>query len=86
MFLVLENVIAGWQGSSRTPQKALYENLLKNYNTSSRPVTDQGAAVKLSFSFELIKIYEVVSHHKILKILLEQISVCIMYWCKFSAS
>ena len=54
-------VIASRQERGPTAQERLYENLLANYSKSSRPVNDPRSAVNLSFTFELLKIYEVVS-------------------------
>lgn len=41
-------------------QERLYENLLVNYSKYARPVKDPTAPLKLSFTFELIKIHDVV--------------------------
>lgn len=45
-----------------TALESLYEDVLTNYDSVARPVSDQKAAVNLEFSFELIKIFDVVSH------------------------
>lgn len=61
LFSVSEKVIAFPQRRSPTAQEKLYENVLKNYSKSSRPVNDPNKALNLSFNFELTKIYDVVS-------------------------
>ncbi|CAB4007622.1 neuronal acetylcholine receptor subunit alpha-10-like, partial [Paramuricea clavata] len=52
-------VIAFPQRRTPTAQEKLYENVLKNYSKSSRPVNDPNKALNLSFNFELTKIYDV---------------------------
>ena len=61
LFLVSGDEIAFQQRRAPTAQDRLYEKLLTNYSKSLRPVIDQNSALNLSFSFELIKIFEVVS-------------------------
>lgn len=61
LFSVSEKVIAFPQRRTPTAQEKLYENVLKNYSKSSRPVNDPNKALNLSFNFELTKIYDVVS-------------------------
>ena len=54
-------VIAVPQGRSPTAQERLYKNLLTHYSKISRPVKNQNHPINLSFSFELIKVHDVVS-------------------------
>lgn len=43
-----------------TGQERLYNDLLGNYDKFHRPVQDPANSLKLYFSFELIKVHEVV--------------------------
>ena len=59
LITVSDVVITSRQERGPTAQERLYENLLANYSKSSRPVNDPKSAVNLSFTFKLLKIYEV---------------------------